>query len=236
MRRAFKIIVYLLILMFVINILFNVKIKNIDIVGNNKVSDAEIVTSLFENEFERVSLVFFIKNNFGKKKTIPLISSYNVSWITPFSIKVNVNENKAVAFMKRDLRNVYFDKDGTIIESTEERRTDVIEVMGVSFRNYEKGEKIDIQNKKLLNAILNISTFLTEYNLHGNMIEIDSNENFSIYIDNIIVFMGNTDNMEIKLLRLNDIFPKISTLSGRLDLSNAKENMLDEQYIFKKTS
>ena len=35
-------------------------------------------------------------------------------------------------------------------------------------------------------------------------------------------------------MRLNDIYPKITEYSGTLDLKEAKDNMLDEQYIFKK--
>ena len=46
--------------------------------------------------------------------------------------------------------------------------------------------------------------------------------------------MGDTKNMEIKLQRLVDIYPQIKDLSGTLDLKDARENMLDEQYIFRK--
>ena len=136
--------------------------------------------------------------------------------------------------MKRDLKNVYFDKDGVVLEVTNERKPNIVEVIGVSFSNYEKGDKIEIANKKILKAILNITSFLHEHELKAELIEIKQNDSIKIYMGNIVADMGNTDNMEVKLLRLNDIYPKISHLSGTLDLSNARENMLDEQYIFKK--
>lgn len=236
MKIVFKIIISVLIVMFLINILLKVKIKNIDIIGNDRVSDAQILTSIFENESDRSSIVFYIKNKFKKKKSIKTISSYDVEWVTPFSIIIRVKENKAIAFMKRDLKNVYFDKDGVILEVTEERKPDIVEVIGVSFGNYVKGEKIDISDKKILKAILNITSFLHEHELKAELIEIKQNASIRVYLDNIIADMGNIDNMEVKLLRLNDIYPKISHLSGTLDLSNARENMLDEQYIFKKGS
>ena len=236
MKNAIKILIALLVVIICFNIIINVKIRNIDIVGNNNVSDTEIVTSLFDSDVDRISLVFFIKSKFGKKKDILLVDSYDIKWITPFNIVVTVKENPPIAFIKRDIKNVYFDKNGVINEMTEERKPDIIEVIGVSFKNYEKGSKIEISNAKTLKAILNITSFLKEQNLSAELLEIRQEEEFYIYIDNIVVYMGNIDNMETKLLRLNDIYPNISHLKGTLDLSNARENMLDEQYIFKKAN
>lgn len=236
MKNAIKILIALLVVIICFNIIINVKIRNIDIVGNNNVSDTEIVTSLFDSDVDRISLVFFIKSKFEKKKDILLVDSYDIKWITPFNIVVTVKENPPIAFIKRDIKNVYFDKNGVINEMTEERKPGIIEVIGVSFKNYEKGSKIEISNAKTLKAILNITSFLKEQHLSAELLEIRQEEEFYIYIDNIVVYMGNIDNMETKLLRLNDIYPNISHLKGTLDLSNARENMLDEQYIFKKAN
>lgn len=236
MRSFFKILLFIVIVIFIFHTLLRVKITNIDISGNKNVSDAEIVANLFKNDLDRSSIVFFIKSKFNKKKDIPLVSSYDIEWITPFSITVKVHENKPVAFMKRDLKNIYFDKNGVITEATSERKPGIIEVLGVSFKNYEKGSVIDTSNEKVLKAILNITNYLSEQGFNASLLEIIKEENFFVYIDNIVVNLGNTDNMEIKLSRLSDIYPEISHLNGTLDLSNARENMLDEQYIFKKAN
>lgn len=236
MKNVVKILIAVLVIIICFNIIIRIKIRNIDITGNNNVSDTEIVTSLFDSDADRISLVFFLKNKFGPKKDILLVDSYDIKWLTPFSIVVTVKENPPIAFIKRDIKNVYFDKDGVINELTEERKPGIMEVIGVSFKNYEKGSRLEISNEKTLKAILNITSFIKEQNLKAELLEIRQEEEFYIYMGNIIINMGNTDNMETKLLRLNDIYPNISHLKGTLDLSNAKENMLDEQYIFKKAN
>lgn len=236
MKNVVKILIAVLVIIICFNIIIRIKIRNIDITGNNNVSDTEIVTSLFDSDADRISLVFFLKNKFGPKKDILLVDSYDIKWLTPFSIVVTVKENPPIAFIKRDIKNVYFDKDGVINELTEERKPGIMEVIGVSFKNYEKGSRLEISNAKTLKAILNITSFIKEQNLKAELLEIRQEEEFYIYMGNIIINMGNTDNMETKLLRLNDIYPNISHLKGTLDLSNAKENMLDEQYIFKKAN
>lgn len=236
MRKILKILIIITIVLFILNNLFKIKITKVDVIGNDKVSSTEIVSKFFHNDYDRHSIVFFLKSKLEKKKNIPLISSYEIIWLTPSNIRISVTENKAIAFMKRDLKNVYFDKNGTIVEMTEERIQGVVEIIGVSFKNYERGNKIEISNTKILNAILQITNYLKEHNLDSELLEIKKEEEIYIYMGNIVVNMGNVDNMETKLLRLSDIYPTISHLNGTLDLSNARENMLDEQYIFKKAS
>ena len=107
---------------------------------------------------------------------------------------------------------------------------------GIDFKNRGVGEKIEFTDKKLLNAILNISSFLKESDLPANLLEIRQGFEFYVYIGNIAVKMGDVRNMEVKLQRLLDIYPQIKDLNGTLDLSEAKENMLDEQYIFTKNN
>ena len=234
MRKLFKILIVILSIVLFAILILNIKIKNVDIVGNEKISDVEIAKHIFESKYDNISIVFYIKNNFSQKKKIPLVSKYEVEWTTPFSVVIRVTENPIIGFIRRDIKNVYFDKNGTICEVSDKRKDDIIEVIGVSFKNYEVGDKIDLNNEKLLNAILNISSFIKEKKLPAELIEIKNEEDIHVYLGNIEVKMGNVKNMEIKLQRLDEIYPQIIEYRGILDLSEAKENMLDEQYIFQR--
>ena len=138
--------------------------------------------------------------------------------------------------MKKDIKNVYFDRDGVINEINSERKDGIPEVVGINFKSYSKGEKLQLSNKALLNAILNISTFLNENGFKIELLEVKDEDNLFVYVGKIVVKLGSTNNMEVKLQRLIDIYDQISDLTGELDLSEAKDNMIDEQYIFKKTN
>lgn len=234
MTKIIKFFLSIIIVVFIVVVISNVKINNIDIVGNEKVDDVQIATHIFESPYDNVSIVLFFKDKFLEKKKIPLVSKYEIEWKTPFSIVINVTENPIIGFVKRDIKNVYFDKNGNVCEVSNERKGGIIEVIGVSFKNTEVYDKIELNNEKLLNAILNISSFCKENNLPADLIEIKQDDNINVYLGNIEVNLGDIDNMEIKLMRLNDIYPKISEYNGTLDLKEARDNMLDEQYIFKK--
>ena len=228
-----KLIVFLLVVALVVAA-FNIRIKNISFEGNEKVSDTQVARVIFEKDYDSLSAVLFLKNKFAKKKTIPLVNSYSIEWLSPTNIIVHVNEKSVVAFVRRDINNLYFDADGVINEVSNVRRDGAVEVTGIDFKNYNVGEKIEFSDEKLLSAILNISSFLKENSLQASLIEIRKGTDIYIYIGSIIAFMGDTKNMEIKLQRLVDIYPQIKDLSGTLDLKDARENMLDEQYIFRK--
>lgn len=236
MSKILKLIMTIFLIIFLVVLVFNVKVSNIDIVGNEKISDIEVAKKIFEKPYDNISIVLYFKDKFMKKKQIPIVSNYEIEWQTPFSITINILENPVIGFVRKDLKNIYFDKNGNICEVSNYRRDGIIEVIGLSFKENDVLEKIQLNDEKLLNAILNISSYLKENNIKAELLEINNKNEIHVYIGNIEVNLGNVQNMEIKLQRLVDIYPKIADYSGVLDLKDAKDNMIDEQYIFKKNN
>ena len=237
MRNAFRnIIIVLLVIVLSIVIFLNMRIQNVKVQGNTIQSDVEIVSKVFSSEIEKSPIVFFLRDKFNKHKKIEYIDKYTVKWLNPLSVVITVSEKPAIAYVRNDLKNVYFDRDGIINEVTSERKVNVIEVSGINFKSYEKGEMIETKDMKLMNAILDITRNLNDNNLPAEFLDVDKDGKISVSIGNIVVKLGNIRNMEIKLQRLNDIYKEIKDLSGVLSLENASENMLDEEYIFRKNN
>lgn len=234
MKKLFLIILNFFVIVFILWILFKVRIKNVEVVGLTKQSNEEFEAGLFESEFDRTSIVFLIKDLFREKSRLKYIENYEVTWITPFSIKVAIKEKDYVGFVKKDIQNVYFDRDGTITDIKSDRETGVAEIRGLNFGGHVKGEKLALDNEILLNDMLKMLYLLKNKNLPVFLVEFGKEDRIDIYVDKIKVLFGNSENVDIKLKRLLEIYPKIKDLEGTLDLSSARENMEDEQYIFKK--
>ena len=218
-----KITLTLVIIVLTITMFFNMRIQNVEIKGNTIQSDVEIVSKIFEEDIDKSPVVFFLRDRFNKQKKIDYIV-------------ITVYEKPAIAYVRTDLKNVYFDRDGVINEVTSERRPNVIEVVGINFKSYEKGVKIEAKDMKLLNAVMDITRNLYDNNLPAEFLEINKEGKISVSVGNIVANLGDTKNMEIKLQRLNDIYKEIKDLNGVLNLENASENMLDEEYIFRKSN
>ena len=231
-----NVMIVLVVIVLTITIFFNMRIQKVEVRGNNLQSDVEIVSKIFDNEFDKSPVVFFIRDKFAKHKKIEYIDKYTVEWKSPISVVITVSEKPAIAYVRTDLKNVYFDRDGVINEVTSERKPNVIEVSGINFKSYEKGDTIEAKDMKLVNAILDITRSLHDNNLPAEFLEVDKDGKISVSVGSIVAKLGDTRNMEIKLQRLNDIYKEIKDLSGVLYLENASENMLDEEYIFRKSN
>ena len=66
MTKIIKIFISTLIVVFIVAVILNVKVNNIDIIGNEKVNDVQIATHIFENPYDNVSIVLFLKDKYIK--------------------------------------------------------------------------------------------------------------------------------------------------------------------------
>ena len=140
MRSWLKKIIFVLILVALIVASFKIKVRHVEVTGNTRATDMEIVSQVFTSEFDKISVVLFINEKLKKHKDLIFVDDYKIKWITPFSIEIEVEENEEVGFVKRSSKYVYFDKKGIINEITEERKPDVPEVLGVNFKSLERGK------------------------------------------------------------------------------------------------
>lgn len=226
-------------LFFVIGIIivilfFVVRVRNINVIGNTKYTKEQIIDTILDSNKNEYSTVVFIKYYFFKHKTLNFVDKYEIEWNNPFDINIIIYEKPIVGYIRYMSTNFYFDKDGYITEIGDEIDKKVPEFKGMFFDNLSLNTKITISDKDILNSMLNITENIDNFDLDVFLVEYNTINEIKAYIGNIEVLLGNNENMEIKFSTLNDIYPQISDLSGILDLSSAKENMLNEQYIFKK--
>ena len=101
MKAFLKIFISMVLTVAIVGIIFSVKINYAEVIGNTKSSDIEILSELFKSELDKTSLVFFLKEKLNGHKNIKYLSGYEVEWVTPFSIMINVKENPAIAYVRR---------------------------------------------------------------------------------------------------------------------------------------
>ena len=233
-RKENSINITIMLLFTIILLFFVVRIRKINIIGNTKYNNEQIIEMILDGKNNEFSTLLFIKNTFIKHKHINFIDKYEIEWINPFDINIIIYEKPIVGYIRYMSTNFYFDKDGYITEISNEMKNKVPEFKGMFFENLSINTQISISDKNILNSMLNITENISHYNLDVYLVEYNTINDIKAYIAGIEVLLGNNENMEIKFSTLNDIYPQISELNGTLDLSNARENMLNEQYIFKK--
>ena len=82
--------------------------------------------------------------------------------------------------------------------------------------------------------MLDITQVLVGYGITVDRITISSDNNITLYMDNIEVYLGDSSELNGKINELKDIWGKIKDLSGILYLDNYNPIRDDTTYTFRK--
>ena len=115
---------------------------------------------------------------------------------------------------------MYFDKDGIVVESSNNLLDGIPIIDGLDFGRVVLYEKLPISNEKVFEEMLNITQVLVGYGITVDKITISSDNNITLYIGKIEVYLGDSSELNGKIGELRDIWDKIKDLSGILYLDN----------------
>jgi len=214
-------------------VLASARIKTFEVIGNTRYSSEEVVNLIFSDDWDTNSFYCFLKDNTREHKQVPFIQRYDIDWKSPFSVVVTVYEKNIVGYVDYMSSHMYFDKDGIVVESTGELQEGIPMIKGLSFGSIVLYKELPVQNPLIFRDILNLTGALSDNNIKCNEIVYDNLLNATLYMDDIEVYLGGNENMEMKIFTLKDILPKLKGLKGELNLSVYNESSDHESYIFK---
>lgn len=207
--------------------------KNIIIEGNEKYTKEEMISFIFRSDWDRNPFVLYYKTKFCKQKVIPFVDEYDVKITSLNSVKITIYEKKIIGYVNYMGSNMYFDKDGTIVESSTEVIEGIPKITGLNFDSIILYETLPVGSDKVFRLILDTTQILQKYRIVVDKIYISDNKEVTLYIEQIKVELGTGEDMNDKIRSLNDMLPNLQGLSGRLDIK--KYNTNNDGYTFKKS-
>jgi len=195
-------------------------IKTVYVEGNSHYTDKQIVDRVLKGRWEHNSLYLNFKYHHKQIDNIPFVSTLEVNIVTPDTIKITVYEKSLAGYVSYMGRYMYFDKDGNVVESSLEKFTDIPEVTGLSFDHVIMYEKLPVKNPKVFTEILDITQALVKYSLQADQIYFDSQEDITLYFDEIRVQIGSNDSIDDKLSEMQAILPKLKGQKGVLQMED----------------
>lgn len=219
----------LLIIMVVILVFFNqiFAIKNIVIEGNYYYSKEEI-NEFFELDSYSNSLLFFLTFDKENSKSIPFIEDVKVDILSFNDVRLRVIEKEIIGCLEYMGMYLYFNKDGILIESSEEKADSIPVVKGLDYSELVLHEKIPIEDDNTYKDLLNIMLILrenhhTKDNYPVNEVHIEDNE-YTLVIGDIRVLLGTSYKLNEKIDELNSILPEIQAEKGQLNLKTVEQS------------
>ena len=218
-------------------------IKDFTIEGENSYySPNELKAKILEGKSDR-ALIYFLQEKFTKHRSIPFIEKYTVSFRGFRHVTAKVYEKTVIGVLRFQQYYLYFDWDGTLVESSEMRLPGIFEVTGLGSDHAVVGEKLAASNPDSFNTILTISQFLK-----SNKAVLDGKETLladiaekihfstagvSVIFGDITVLLGSGKDLEAKLSVMCDTLPELYGRSGTLYLDSYKQGEAHPSYIFK---
>ena len=218
---------FVLALLLILVLASTLQLRHVRVLGNSAYDAAQAEALVFDSPLERSVFAVLFREQTGRKKSIPFVSSYHVKLTGPDSCDLIFYEKLPVGCVEYMSNYVYFDKDGTIIESTPEKMEGVPEIRGIRCGNVVRGNRIGIGEGSQLEEIMNITGQLQLHSIVCEYIRFDSMKNADIYLpgEDLSVKLGGDRDMSAKISALNDMLPGIRErgLAGELDLSSFQD-------------
>lgn len=231
-KKTGLIVGVILVLMLAI-VLVSVRITEISVTGNERYTDEQMTEILFPDQVSRIPIVCYLKDRFQEHETIPFVEDYKIVFQGLGKVEVIVYEKSVVGYVSYMSSYMYFDKDGIIVESANEKLPGIPWITGLKFGHIVLYQKLPVESDEIFREILNLTQILSVYELQVDKIKYNSFGEATLYMGEIEVILGNNESLNGKVAELNDMLPQLEGLSGVLYLDTYDETNTSAMYAFK---
>ncbi|MBQ7535357.1 MAG: cell division protein FtsQ [Stomatobaculum sp.] len=212
----------------------SMSVSSVKVTGNRTYTAEQIEQLVFPSRISRNCVVCLVNGILGKKRKIPFVEDYKVSFTGPTEVEVIVYEKSIVGYVTYMSSRMYFDKDGIIVESASQRLPGIPEITGLHFGQIVLYKELPVENRRIFSMILNLTQTLSTFNIPADMIRYDKDLNATLNIGNVSVLLGGANDMNGKLSELSNILPRIQDLDGTLDLSDYDPTVPNRMFSFRR--
>lgn len=200
--------------------------------GSDRYTSEELEKFFFSKEVDRNPVVFLIKNKLMDKIEIPFVETYDVEILSLTDYKITIYEKAVVGYINYMGSNMYFDKDGIVVESSSEALENVPLITGIEFDYIVLHQKLPVENEHIFTVLLDITQLIEKYDIIADKISISADFEISLTLDKVLVELGTSEDLSEKVKELKDIIPSLINEKGVLDMK--EYNYLNTGYTFKK--
>ncbi|MGN0293447.1 MAG: cell division protein FtsQ/DivIB [Lachnospiraceae bacterium] len=210
-------------------------IETVKVTGNSFYTKDEIRDILFDSKVENNTIKCYLNNRFGRNKEIPFVERYQIEIINRHEVEVIVYEKNIIGYVNYMGSCMYFDRDGTVVESSSELLDGICEVKGLSFSRIVLYEPIETQVSGLFSEVLLMTQLFEKYKMDIELINFDESSNIQIAVGDIQVELGAAEDLDLKIAELHDILPQLKGMKGTLYLDDIQSGASsDGDHYFKK--
>lgn len=206
------------------------RVEKVEITGNSYYTDKEI-SELVMGEHKNSLYLVFLYNYLGGKE-IPFVDNVEVSFVSPSQVKIRVYEKTLIGYVEYMGSNLYFDKDGTVVESSNEVIAKVPCIKGLKFDTLTLYQPLNVKNKEIFDILLSVTKMMQKYELEPDAITLKK-EGTEIVLTfaNVRINLGAGKNMDEKAARIQSLLPDLGDKSGVLHMEEYTNESTNISFI-----
>lgn len=205
----------------VLFLFFGLKVKTVKVEGTQIYSAEEIRQSVFTRRFSDNIAFFSIYNKLFGINKLPFVEDIEVRYDDIHTITLHVYDKAISGCIRYMGQYVYFDKDGTVLQSMEEKKSGVPVVTGIRFGTFIVGKAFNVEDSSLFATIMNLSQLISHYNMGVTQIHI-ADGGVTLYAGDILVILGKKEMYDDEMSALSSVLEtaKKEHLSGTIHMES----------------
>lgn len=199
-------------------------VKNVKVEGNKLYDEKLITDTVLNDEYSWNSLYVLLKYTFVDTQSIPFIDTMEIKMNDPQTLTIKVYEKGMLGYLYISAigEQAYFDKDGFVVETSSRVIENVPQIEGVSCDEVVLYEKLPI-DKQQLKQMLILTQTLKRDGLEPDIIRYGATNSPILQYGDVYVQLGSMELLTQKVVRLNEILPRLEGMAGTLHLENWSE-------------
>lgn len=196
------------------------RVRQVTVTGNAYYTKEEVVNLLLDEGSLQNTLLVYLRYKYQEHPEIPFIDDFEVTMDSWQSLKIRVYEKNMVGYVRYLGQDVYFDKDGIVVESSTQELEGIPQISGVTFDSLAIHQPLSVEDPTIFDTILSITKLLTKYDLDPDEIRFGAGGELFLQLGDVKVALGTGENLDEKISRLKQLEGYLKDKSGTLHMEN----------------
>ena len=196
------------------------KVTAVMVDGNIHYSNDEITAMVMDGRFGDNTVYLYLKYRDREIKDMPFIETMSVTIESRNTIRISVYEKSLAGYVEYMDRYMYFDRTGTVVESSDIITPGIPQVTGLKFDRCIIYEPLPVDDPEVFERVLDTTQLMIKYSLRVDRIHFARDNSLVLYFGGVEVYIGDDSFIDEKVMVLPDILEKLEGEHGTIDLSD----------------
>lgn len=198
-------------------------LNTVIIEGSIHYTQEEAKEQILTKKTDGNTILFYLRSKYGKQDSIPFVEDVDVSIIDKNTVKIRIFEKAVIGCIKYMGGYMYFDKDGMIVESSNEKIENIPYIEGLNFRGFILYHKLEVEKEELFGVILKLTQLIQKFELEVSTIQFNEKAEVTLVSGNNKVLLGKRDTYDEQIAELKNLLPKAPGKKLHIDMREFTE-------------